>query len=276
MQYPECKHNVPMCVKTLIVVLATGKCYFESDTHCKSSKNGPSIALLEKEYPNGIVKLDVAESSRPEPLVLNQSLIDTGDGDYYCNVTLGNVTLGASTWLIGTKDCVISRLSTTGRNVHVENVTILEYGPLNAVGLELIGVQSDAFAVVAPTNSTFEVACEGLLVVNASVAVGACRDQWTISGPFGVAIYQSASKPTVLDGASVISVDTYIGVFGRDYEQRFLEGATDTSDQQQLLGITATIAAASLGVLLLSCIVMPDVDRVYHPPEQKLYDAANQ
>lgn len=261
MQYPGCaEKNVPVCVKALVVVLATGNCYFESDSSCKLAKNRTFVELLQKEYPNGIARLDVAESSRPAPLVANQSLLDPGNGDYYCDVPLGNVTLGASTWLIGTKDCVISRLSTTGRNVHVENVSILSYGPLNAVGLELVGVQSGAFAVVAPTNSTFEVQCEGLLVVNASVAVGACRDAWTISGPFGVAVYQSASKPTVLDGASVISVDTYIGVFGRDYEQRFLEGVTDTSSQQALLGMTAGIAAASLAVLLLSCIVIPDPD----------------
>lgn len=251
-------------VNMIVVAISTGSCFWEAanDSVCKpvdfvGGKGCKNMTEIRKEYPGELVEFTVDESSRIQPIAGPNFDDISGNGDFYCNSTLANVTLGANTWLIGSQDtCVIGRLSTTGPNCHIENLTVLSYGPLVGTKLQLVDIISGVPAVIAPDTSVFETNCEGLSVVNASVAVGACRDSWTVSGPTGLGIFQASKAPIVEDGAKIISIDTYVGVFGRDYEQRFIEGVTDVSNRQAILAYSATAFAISILVLLLVNFVM--------------------
>lgn len=247
-----------------MVAISTGTCFWESNENnvCKPADFGGrgchNMTEIRKEYPGELVEFTVDEGSRVQPIV-GPNLDDiSGNGDFYCNSTLGNVTLGANSWLVGSQDdCIISWLSTTGENCHIENLTVLSYGPLVGTNLQLVDIISSNPAVIAPHTSTFETKCDNLRAVNSSVAVGACRDSWAVVGPLGLGIFQASKAPTVEDGAKIVSIDTYIGVFGRDYEQRFLEGATDVSNQQGILALSASFLAVSIFFFFLVHFICP-------------------
>lgn len=264
MKYPDCTHNVPHGVKTILVALATGTCFWEAEPEksCKPKTYADTLGCsnvsgLKLEYGNGLVEFDVHPTSRSPVLLPNTSLVDPGNGDYYCNVSIPNITLGRNSWLTGTHDCIITHLVVKGENVRVENVTVLSYGELNGNGLELVDISSDKFAVIKPDAGEFETSCEGLSVTNSLVAVGACRDSWTVSGPDGIALYQASQPPAVVNGAHTISVDGYIGIYGRDYEQRFVKGVTNIDNQKKLLSGAALIAAFAIGFFLLVRFIIP-------------------
>ena len=264
MKYPECTQNVPYGVKTILVTLATGTCFWEADPEisCKSKTYLDTVGCsnvtgLRSEYGDGIVEFDVHNNSRAPPLPPNSSLIDPGNGNYFCNSFVSNITLETETWFIGTLNCTIFNLTILGENVHVENVTVLNYGHLNGNGLQLVSIASDKFAVITPEPGKFETTCEELSVKNSLVAVGACQDSWSISGPDGIAIYQASAPPEVSDGAHVVSVDSYLNIYGRSYEQRFVKGVTDIGAQKKLLATTAILAAFAIGFFLLVRFIIP-------------------
>ena len=139
--------------------------------------------------------------------------------------------------------------------MRVENVTVLSYGELNGNGLELVAISSDKL----PSSSRMLENLRRAARVSVSpirLLPGACRDSWTVSGPDGIALYQASQPPAVVNGAHTISVDGYIGIYGRDYEQRFVKGVTNIDNQKTLSG-AALIAAFAIGFFLLVRFIIP-------------------
>jgi hypothetical protein len=143
---------------------------------------------------------------------------------------------------------------TTGPNVHIENVEVVNYGSIVGVGLELVNV-TGAFAVIKPRDDRLDVDCAGLTAINSRVAVAACTDSWSASGPDAVTVYQDASAPvdSTEYAGRVISVDRYTNsLFGRAYETRFYEGVTDVRSSRDLMDTALIFLAVSAGTLALS------------------------
>ena len=193
-----------------------------------------------------------------------------------CNGSMTTVTLGTATWFMGLGErCTVDLLNvharrppasqpapplrpsaaqTTGPNVHIENVEVANYGSIVGVGLELVNV-TGAFAVSKPRDDRLDVDCTGLNAINSRVAVAACTDSWSASGPNAVTVYQDASAPIDSTGYAgrVISVDRYTNnLFGRAYETRFYEGVTDVRSSRDLMDTALIFLAVSAGTLTLS------------------------
>lgn len=258
MLFPDCTNSVPPGVTTILVGLTTSTCFWEG--HCKppvfpggrgciDTKTAAAIAAAS---PDEFTTLSVSNSSLARVYSDGENITDTvGSSEFWCDGTLPSVSLGPDSWLIGTQKCVVGHLSVTGTGAHVEGIAVESYGSLVGIGLELVDIRGDATAVVAPAKGAFSVKCGGLTVFNSRVAVGGCRDVWSADGPDTVAIYQASSRPTGTPG-TLISIDSITDVFGRPYEARFYEGATDVDAKREIFRTSLVFLGTSAIVLFTS------------------------
>ena len=242
--FPGCAQNVSPGAVALLVGLSTGTCYQEGT--CRECNN-TLVESLVAASPDEFVRLSVAEASRATTLTRGNISDAVGSREFYCNGPLGSVSLGPGSWLIGTPNCTVEYLTVTGTGARVEGATINAYGPLEGVGLQLRDLQG-ATAVIAPTKGAFSVRCNGLSVVDARVAVGGCRDDWSATGEKAVAIYQASKAPAGNPG-TIISIDAITDVFGRPYEARFFEGITDVDSKQAIFETSIIFVATSFVAL---------------------------
>jgi hypothetical protein len=244
LSFPECAQNVSPGAVALLVGLTTGNCYFEGA--CRECNN-TLVESLVAAHPDEFVRLSVADASKAKT-IRSGNITDTlGSREFYCDGSLGSVSLGADSWLIGTPSCTVDYLTVTGTGARVEGVDVVSYGPLEGVGLELRDL-AGATAVIAPRKGAYSVRCNGLSVFNSRVAVGGCRDTWSANGELAVAIYQASSAPTGTPG-TIISIDAITDVFGRPYEARFFEGITDIGSKKDIFETSLIFLATSLVAL---------------------------
>ena len=240
--FPDCATEVSPGAVALVVGLTTGTCFYEG--HCRQCTN---TSAMISSAPDEFVTLTVAEASRGIVYKTGDIIDKVGGNEYWCDGHLGNVSIAAGSWFLGTPNCTVDHLSVTGSGARIEGATIKSYGRLVGVDLHLVELQG-ATAVVSPAPRTFSVRCNGLSVENASIAVGGCRDDWSATGSKTVAIYQASTKPTGSPG-TLISIDAITGVFGRAYEARFFEGVTDVDSKKEIFETSLAFMGTSLVIL---------------------------
>lgn len=228
----------------LLVGLTTGNCFFEGS--CRKCNNTLIESLVAAD-PDEFVRLSVAEATKAKTIKSGNISDTIGSREFYCDGSLGSVSLGPDSWLIGTRSCTVDYLTVTGPGARVEGIHVISYGPLEGVGLELRDLEG-ATAVIAPKKGAYSVRCNGLSVFNSRVAVGGCRDAWSANGELAVAIYQASSAPTGNPG-TIISIDAITDVFGRPYEARFFEGITDLGSKNGIFETSIIFLGTSLVAL---------------------------
>ena len=258
MRFPQCTESVSPGVTALIVGLTTGSCSWEGNCRPPAFSGGrgcinaTTTDAMIKAAPDEYTTISVANESKARIYRDGENITDkTGSMEFWCDGTLPSVSLGPDSWLVGTNNCTVGKLTVTGQGAHVEGALIEAYGPLIGIGLELFDLRGDAIAVVAPTGGSFSVRCQGLTVINAKIAVAGCRDAWSANGEDAVAIYQAASRPSGSPG-KLISIDAITDVFGRPYEARFFEGVTDVDAKREIFYTSLIFLGTSLAILFTS------------------------